>query len=1767
MSETTLSFSASASFRNNLMGRNLPPYNVPGSYSPPSGDVNYEATPLSDSSVIDSPNDLIGTPVQANELYSLNEWGPEGGYSNIVSTDGPPLPVNPNQGEYGQDDAQIDLINEFFIDVAYLKNIYGPSDGYKNLITITDIVQNSQFFLPYSNDFGSPIVFNPSVYTPIQILLEDNPQGSNGLLSQDSELARRGALALKEEFQKRIEFETQQLVSSVFQLDQLQDPFEASLVATGQQPLIGKNWKITVPENPILAAVSFANRLTGTYFPVSPIPGDYFDETTQFISPQTENALNTANNLTGGFLGPILNKYRNPSEIFLANTGYGQRSVLFKSLEYNIYRPTYNKGLILGATSAISNALGLGEPNGGGGYYVGSDQAEPSTINSPANEVPVDRFGKQQPSPVYGPSDLAKLYEGNDDKIKFGLGGKSYSNQGGIAGQFVWTSPKYKDNLGFKVKPGGDPVQPQDQEFDAVKNEFNQDTQSSDFEFKGGSILDNTQRLIESADNVTGTRRLQHVGNAINQVSKVFNDGYKEMTKGSQVIAYYDSVTGDEVITIDGTEVGKEYCRVFQKDTPYLTYGDLQKTDGITTAGRKFSYSVFDNTYNLNIAPLRNPGSTNIIDGKVKKYMFSIENLAWRTSSEPGFTYDDLPACEKGPNGGRIMWFPPYNLTFSDSSTAGWNPTSFLGRPEPIYTYKNTTRSGQLGWTIVVDSPAMMNTIVEKQLENIPPEQVDSIMDSFFAGCVKYDLYNLALKFNTIPVEQLRTFQEILQNKNASPEEKKSVTDQIGNSQVSYQYVGQSKVGVDGKNGEITEDSTGNNTKIESLDTLLSDAKKFIDYGFYFDNNYPTGENTNVTTDPDDYSKWYKQYIGVRESKYNTNLPPPKVEVGENGPTFTKEGINTFYDKIIIKNFELIEKDFLQVKIKKLLDAGATVTIDLVGSASAPAKATYNKNLSSRRLSTVLNWLKKQTINDRKVEKWIEEKRIIFNTTSAGEEISVTKTNDGDTLTAESVIEASVNCTKDIRDFATKKVTDQSQWYSIPAMACRRVAIKNITATITNPPKWGCKDNKCQIVDGGEYADEAACKASQKCKPTPQKLDWKCDSVSGCIDTKNGTGQYLSEQDCLSACTKTQIKYSCRSGKCERDVGGNFNTEQDCLTECGSANPEPVITTDPQIEKQIKESITKKILRSLFSECDYFEVIKETNPTVYASFKDKIKYFSPTFHSMTPEGLNARLTFLNQCVRPGQTIPVIGPDGNPKYNDARNTSFGAPPVLVLRIGDFYHTKIIPNQLSIQYEPLMYDINPEGIGIQPMLAKITLGFDFIGGHGLAGPVSQLQNALSFNFYANTEIYDERAVATESTNNEIFTKIESKTNNGSSNSAPILNQPAGDTGGATIGNILTTENFEDGTVQTGTTEFNSIFKDLSDKTNGYFTTMFNQIKSLNETTNYPITQLVLLDRRFNLGNLNDNEPDNSKVKVEIIGKSDKSEDNLFKLFNEALKDIDDKNNPIIKQIEDQASKWSAVTRRNVRNTLYSIVQEKQNEVSQAVIGSLNTITKYQEDYVQIFRKLDLVINKIDGYKLETGDFKVYELTNIVEDVIGKMKEVYPATISKELNAYYKDLTSNRIIDGETIKSKGEDFSPIKGNVFTPNDEYIRRFYMVMSDVFVNKDKYDAFVDKLLTDQVKGNSDLVVFIKQICEDLRTQYIIEYDEEKKIFTSFESTGTYQKYKNFKIDEFDTKLNYTTNKELILNYKDKQKLLKKTYSNLNVNNDRKTFNGKITFN
>ena len=145
----------------------------------------------------------------------------------------------------------------------------------------------------------------------------------------------------------------------------------------------------------------------------------------------------------------------------------------------------------------------------------------------------------------------------------------------------------------------------------------------------------------------------------------------------------------------------------------------------------------------------------------------------------------------------------------------------------------------------------------------------------------------------------------------------------------------------------------------------------------------------------------------------------------------------------------------------------------------------------------------------------------------------------------------------------------------------------------------------------------------------------------------------------------------------------------------------------------------------------------------------KISYFNPAFHSVTPEGFNARLTFLQQCTRQGPTEEVSSGNVNAESNNylkfAGNLSFGRAPYCILRIGDFFNTKICIDSISITYDNngVQWDLNPEGVGVQPMFANVSISFKFIGGQDISGPVARLQNAVTANYYANASVYSRHA----------------------------------------------------------------------------------------------------------------------------------------------------------------------------------------------------------------------------------------------------------------------------------------------------------------------------------------------------------------------------------------------------------------------------------------
>jgi hypothetical protein len=1637
MPEVPLSYISTQSLRDSLLAKNLPPYNVEGSFTSNVNNPTFEIVQTV-SGVIDTPSvttNMFSPMSESRILGSLNQYGPtrilDGAEfittlqtTNSTTTfdaDGNPVGSIGNFNEYTINDEKLPIITSDFYRLAVGVNKFGTTaNGLLYFVTTVILPGLGQPY--YTNIIG-----NSSSYTLLSLLTEDNPQGSNGSLSNDTVLVKIGAQKLKDYFTERISREIADIVNPI-NMDALSNPFE---MITGVEPLIDRDFRITVGSTRILSTIE---RISGAYFPSSIIPGQYLTDpnSEQSFYGQIKSAFNRTG--LGGLAQRIFRTNQDtPSELFLVNTGGAQKSFLFKNLDFNLYKPYYNRPILQRLANAINP---FDNQSSVGYYYVGSKTINVSTLTSPSGELPENSQGEELSAIVYGQDLVSEQFEGKQiSSIKFGLKGQSTTDSSAnVDGGFVWSSTKTINNAGKRAGISGG-TKTTDPEYRIIENIITGHASevlltSTDTDFvRDNSLLVKTQQLIDAADKVDGQRKLKHAGNAINQISKVFHDGYKIMTKGSQVMAFTDD---------NSNPVGFEYCRVFTKDTPYYTHKDLQKTTARIDGGeidgniRKSTYSVFDSTFNLNIAPSSEASSTNIFNvgtenASVKKYMFSIENLAWAGSTRAGLQYKDLPACERGPNKGRVMWFPPYGISFSDTSTPNFHSNSFLGRPEPIYTYKDTTRTGTLSFKIIVDHPSVVNLLVDKVYKNMDDKTLNKILDSFFSGCKNYDLYDLSTIYQQFPPEFFFEVENIIQNQTTITE----ITNTI--------------------NEEIV---TVTPNPIPSPPVSFNPSDYANKYGFYYDNDFPDPQTRKRVTTTE-YEGLYNNYIN-QQSFYELSANADQVE-----------GINQMFG-VIEYNWTKVQE--LMKNLYADLSEGRIeqCTITLTGTTSPTASEGYNKDLASRRVSNVENTFKTYKFDgENTFAKLIQDGKLKFKPEALGETKSVWVYGDNG-------FTKNLNCgDNDNPNFYTANGEGgppPNQRFSANAMGCRQVGISSIDVTLG--------------------------------KSEPQ-----ADNNEETITVVNVP-----------------------------------KTTKDTIT-----TTEPVVVGQKQ---KNREKIAKRLLRYLLSECNYFDMVKGDDPNFYDNMRQKLKHFHPAFHSMTPEGLNSRLTFLQQCVRPGDTIQTKDINGETISNDAVNTSFGTPPVLILRIGDFYNTKIIPNSLSITYDPLVLDLNPEGIGVQPMIANVSMGFAIIGGMGLKEPVDKLQNALSFNFYANTEMYDDRADETESTKT-LDESIIAAIFDGRP-IAPITNNGVPETnGGSTIGDVQQIFRTSSGT--TGTTSYTKIMDTLLDSTIGYFDTVYQSTQKITEKYGYGITQLTTKYHNCYNGEI---RKFTSPVTSEIAGKYVDFQKTLEDLTNNLIDNID--TNYIVVQLEDAGFRNSDV--KKFKTNLINVFNECKIFNLNGVSEIINNLTTVQENYVQVLRKLNYVDLASDGkLKVDNGVI-VYDL-NVPNSVFTNIQLDY-GQVGSDLNDFITLFKNNGFLT-DTYVTETFVINPSLSNYSIQSQKMGTLMFGLYSVTLL-----DDFVKKLTVNLNSVNSPQnmtsvikaeLLYIMGNYRELQDSAVGDFSYVTTEFNKFYSKDKYTPF----VKGIERTLSFT---QITNPTSQQQTELQNIYKTVNLTNELTTFNDKLKF-
>jgi hypothetical protein len=697
----------------------------------------------------------------------------------------------------------------------------------------------------------------------------------------------------------------------------------------------------------------------------------------------------------------------------------------------------------------------------------------------------------------------------------------------------------------------------------------------------------------------------------------------------------------------------------------------------------------------------------------LKHCMFSIENLAWQGIFKD---YNDnleefgLSREQKGPLGGRIMWFPPYDLQFNEGTSANWEENVFIGRGEPIYTYSNSKRNGHLSFKLLIDHPAILDywerrhvigNDAESGVDNIDSKEQEMLR--FFAGCSILKAGDIVDNIH-VPTNDSNDSEDSDENDTKVDDGSKSFT--------FYVFYPNNYSGVDDRDGKVNAIDYLINGVGAQISNLYGDIEDFA----------TNNKDTYVTLSGDKYVGGYEMRdvgISIIDKENNKDV----ITTVKSLPKYSLDGgIKSTYEIELIK-----QEDTKLGKRKWAYRVDANTVTQVLESTDG---LSYVDSCSFKLNSTGYN--KAVTIlNDKEGDVYsLADVYAAINYDS-----SVAETID-DLYNVDNV-----NIIKKILN------GDFGDIVSITCSGMASIQGKNSSQEVNEKRNKELADNRAKTI-------QYWLKSKLKNKVQDSVFSIGENTVDkGIVSDNRDNVNYLNTK--VSRNAKVVIKYGGSStAKMQTQViinsdgelyGNSSIISQDINNIVRSEVNGDLLKTksikynydDDKSYADYMESLPKSVRYD--NEAIFFNRLTKEDPFMTKLLSERIKYFNPVFHSMSPEGFNARLTFLNQCMHQGPTYS--GSDTN--NANANNLAFGKAPVCVLRIGDFYNTKIIINNLQISYDPLTWDMNQEGIGVMPMIATVSLDFNFIGGSDLGGPIQRLQNAISFNYYANTSVYDNRA----------------------------------------------------------------------------------------------------------------------------------------------------------------------------------------------------------------------------------------------------------------------------------------------------------------------------------------------------------------------------------------------------------------------------------------
>jgi hypothetical protein len=352
--------------------------------------------------------------------------------------------------------------------------------------------------------------------------------------------------------------------------------------------------------------------------------------------------------------------------------------------------------------------------------------------------------------------------------------------------------------------------------------------------------------------------------------------------------------------------------------------------------------------------------------------------------------------------------------------------------------------------------------------------------------------------------------------------------------------------------------------------------------------------------------------------------------------------------------------------------------------------------------------------------------------------------------------------------------------------------------------------------------------------------------------------------------------------------------------------------------------------------------------------------------------------------------------------------------------------------------------------------------------------------------------------------------------------------------------------------------------------------NKLESIFKEYNYGVVQILDIKRDYKLGEVNQNDtiPNTTGSKsVQIYGKPS-FQSKIDEEFSKCITNINNGTNPIIvelstkfKQVGNQANPYVELIKKN----MISYIEGFKNTYLQGITTNIQDLTQIQQTYVQIIRKINLLIWKTDGKLLDTNAPRIYNLTPTNE--VTNDNNTTAADTYQELKNDYNKLAEvlveyqNLLGSGEIayFENDGYQFSeitdPVQGN-----------FFLIMSRVLTDKNKKNDFTKSVIKGTLTSVTNPISLSKKfndIINDLENQYDKQLNKDEKKFSQIKKDKTYKDLtKNIKDKMYkkgkERKFNYTTvkNTSIISNQENQ---IKELYQQKNTGG-KDTFIGKYKF-